>query len=211
VRDPEPVNDESLAAELLDRMERDQQARTRQPPDPEEMAAVDADNTAWLAGVIDRRGWPLRSRVGDRAATAAWLLAQHAEAQLDLQRQCLQLLTDAADRGEADPGNLAYLTDRVLCAEGQPQRYGTQFWTGSDGTIAGVVDDAAVGLDRGALRAAVVDGVGGHVPVEVQHRLHDLSQGLQFGPTQLIGLDDQAVLAAVVVVGIESPVGQHRS
>jgi hypothetical protein len=48
-------------------------------------------------------------------------------------------------------------TDRVLCAEGQPQRYGTLFWTGSDGTEplqAQPVDDpdhlderrAAIGL-----------------------------------------------------------------
>ena len=121
---------EALAAELLARMDRDQQVRTRQPPDPDEMAAVDADNTAWLAGMIDQHGWPLRSRVGEQAATAAWLLAQHADGQLDFQRRCLQLLTEAVDEGEADPANLAYLTDRVLCADGQPQRYGTQFWSG---------------------------------------------------------------------------------
>ena len=42
---PEPMDVEAVAAELLARMDRDQQARTRQPPDPDEMAAVDADNT----------------------------------------------------------------------------------------------------------------------------------------------------------------------
>jgi hypothetical protein len=55
-----------------------------------------------------------------------------------------------------------------------------------------------------------VDGVGGHVPVEVQHRLDHLGQGLEFGPAQLVGLDDQAVFAAVVVVGVERPAGQRR-
>jgi hypothetical protein len=125
---------QAVAAELLARMDRDQQARTRQPPDPDEMAAVGADNTGWLTGTIDQHGWPLRSRVGERAATAAWLLAQHADAHLDFQRRCLQLLTEAVDEGEADPANLAYLIDRVLSADGQPQRYGTQFWNGPDGT-----------------------------------------------------------------------------
>jgi len=128
------VDDQTLAAELVARMDRDQQARTREPPDWDEVAAVDAENTAWLAGVLDRRGWPLRGQVGEQAASAAWLLAQHADAEPEFQRRCLALLTEAVAVGEADPSNLAYLTDRVLCAEGQPQRYGTQFWTGPHDT-----------------------------------------------------------------------------
>ena len=52
----------------------------------------------------------------------------------DFQRHCLALLTQAVDAGEADAGHLAYLTDRVLRAEGQPQRYGPQFLDGSDGS-----------------------------------------------------------------------------
>jgi hypothetical protein len=113
------VEDEQLAAELLTRMDRDQQVRT-EPPDIPAWLAVDADNTAWLEAVVDRQGWPLRSKVGEQAATAAWLLAQHADARPDFQRRCLQLLTDAVDQGEADPAHLAYLTDRVLCAEAAP-------------------------------------------------------------------------------------------
>jgi hypothetical protein len=61
-------------------------------------------------------------------------LAQYTDARPEFQRRCLDLVTDAVAAGEADPGHLAYLTDRVLCAEGRPQRYGTQFWTGPDGT-----------------------------------------------------------------------------
>jgi Family of unknown function (DUF6624) len=133
LRHAEPVEDHQLAAELLARMERDQQVRT-EPPDIDAWLAVDADNTAWLEAVVDRQGWPLRSKIGDQAANAAWLLAQHADARPDFQRRCLQLLTDAVDHGEADPSHLAYLTDRVLCAEGRPQRYGTQFWKGPHGT-----------------------------------------------------------------------------
>ncbi len=126
------VDDETLAAELVARMDRDQQARNREPPDWDEVAAVDAENTAWLGRGARRRGWPLRSQVGDQAASAAWLLAHHADAEPEFQRRCLALLTEAVAGGEADPGDLAYLTDRVLCAEGKPQRYGTQFWTGPE-------------------------------------------------------------------------------
>jgi Family of unknown function (DUF6624) len=95
--------------------------------------AIDADNAAWLKAVIDTRGWPLRSQVGDKGALAAWLLAQHADHDVPFQRRCLVLLQQAVAAGEADPVHLAHLTDRVLRAEGRPQRYGTQFWHGPDG------------------------------------------------------------------------------
>ena len=78
-----------------------------------------------------------------------------ADAEPEFQRRCLALLTEAVADGEADPGNLAYLTDRVLCAEGEPQRYGTQFWTGphdTDGTGRLQVRPSA---DREQLTSAV--------------------------------------------------------
>src|SRR5205823_2711731 len=88
--------------------------------------AIDADNTAWLIGVVDRSGWPERSRVGDDAAHAAWLLAQHADCDPAAQRRFLQGLQSAVARREAAPADLAHLTDRVRLASGQQQIYGTQ-------------------------------------------------------------------------------------
>ena len=61
-------------------------------------------------------------------------MAQHADAEPEFQGRCLALLTEAVADGAANPSHLAYLTGRVLCAEGKPQRYGTQFWTGIDDT-----------------------------------------------------------------------------
>jgi hypothetical protein len=58
---------------------------------------------------------------------------QHSDHDPAFQRECLELLGEAVDAGEADASNLAYLTDRVLRAEGRPQRYGTQFGPGPDG------------------------------------------------------------------------------
>ncbi|MFD6756947.1 DUF6624 domain-containing protein [Micromonospora gifhornensis] len=127
-----------VAAELVERMDRDQQARSGVPGRALDDAfwawacQVDVDNTAWLKQVINRYGWPRRSDVGPEAATAAWLLAQHADHDPDFQRRCLALLDEAVRDGEAKPRHLAYLTDRVLRAEGRPQRYGTQFWYGPD-------------------------------------------------------------------------------
>ncbi|GAB3088749.1 DUF6624 domain-containing protein [Micromonospora schwarzwaldensis] len=130
-----------LATELIERMERDQRARAeaaRRTAGDAPWALVrevDLDNTAWLSQIVDRQGWPRRSRVGKEAATAAWLLAQHADHDPDFQRRCLRLLAQTVDDGEAEPSHLAYLTDRVRRAEGRPQRYGTQFWYGPAGPL----------------------------------------------------------------------------
>ena len=133
-----------LRAELLRRTERDQAARRAAAADHREarvirrdagagagegqppIEAVDAANLPWLRQVIAEFGWPGRSLVGTDGAHAAWLLAQHADADPAFQRQCLDLLAGAAAAGEATGAELAYLTDRVALAEGRPQEYGTQ-------------------------------------------------------------------------------------
>jgi hypothetical protein len=89
------------------------------------LAAVDRENTRWLGDLVARRGWPTRSLVGEEAASGAWLLAQHADKNTALQRQCLELML-AAPETEVRPAHIAYLTDRVLLAEGKSQVYGTQ-------------------------------------------------------------------------------------
>jgi hypothetical protein len=117
--------DAELRAELLRRAEEDQTAR-RARDDWDRVLAVDAANVTWLRDVVARVGWPGRSMVGEKGAHAAWLLAQHADRDPAFQRRCLDLMTDAAGRGEATLAELAYLTDRVLLAEGHQQEYGTQ-------------------------------------------------------------------------------------
>jgi len=116
--------DDGLRAELLRRVEKDQVAR--KALDPDGMREADGENLPWLKGVIAAHGWPGESLVGADGAHAAWLLAQHADADPAFQRQCLDLLAAAVEAGEARRRELAYLTDRVLLAEGKPQVYGTQ-------------------------------------------------------------------------------------
>jgi hypothetical protein len=116
--------DERLRAELLRRVDKDQVAR--KALDADAMREADGENLPWLKAVIAEHGWPGAALVGTDGAHAAWLLAQHADADPAFQRQCLNLLTAAIEGGEARMRELAYLTDRVLLAEGQPQAYGTQ-------------------------------------------------------------------------------------
>ncbi|WP_433259455.1 DUF6624 domain-containing protein (plasmid) [Streptosporangium sp. CA-135522] len=130
------VFDAELRNELLRRMERDQAVRTAVPvgqPLPAEIDkewdAVEAGNTAFLKEVIARRGWPGADVVGEDAAHAAWMLAQHADADPEFQRGCLPLLRAAVEAGQAKPSQWAYLIDRVRGAEGRRQVYGTQYWT----------------------------------------------------------------------------------
>ena len=89
------------------------------------MSLRDAANRQRLKEIIKEHGWPGKSLVGADGANAAWLLVQHADADVAFQRECLAL-TQAAPEGEVSPKDVAYLTDRVLVNDGKKQRYGTQ-------------------------------------------------------------------------------------
>jgi hypothetical protein len=131
--------DEELRRELLTRAEEDQRVRRMASPpkgqyvvrlsdaEAEEWRRVDTGNTRWLADLLATRGWPGRTLAGADGARAAWLLAQHADRDPDLQRTFLDALRGAVAAGEASPAELAYLEDRVRVADGRPQLYGTQF------------------------------------------------------------------------------------
>jgi hypothetical protein len=152
----------NLREELLRRREIDQaprlEMRIGQPVDHdamERLAETTRDNATWLRGVIREWGWPGSSLVGDDGALSAWLLAQHSDHDPAFQRECLDLLTVAAARGDASQSHLAYLTDRVLLKERGKQVYGTQFTYGPDGPEPQPMEDpegvderrAAVGLE----------------------------------------------------------------
>jgi len=124
---------QDLREELLRRAEKDQAARLAPDDEWQGVVAVDAENLPWLENLVDEVGWPGRSLAGEDGAHAAWLLVQHADADPAFQRHCLDLMTEAVERGEATRRDLAYLTDRVLLAEGQPQEYGTQMWGTENG------------------------------------------------------------------------------
>jgi hypothetical protein len=90
------------------------------------VAQVDSANSFRLAELVALHGWPLRSRVGEEAAEAAFLVVQHSPSP-EFQKRMLESLGEAAEQGEADRSDVAMLMDRVLIHEGRPQLYGTQF------------------------------------------------------------------------------------
>jgi len=123
----------ALRDELLAMMDADQGARDKliksDFKDEEalaEMKALDGRHTARLKQIVDAWGWPTSSLVGEKAAHAAWLLVQHADADPAFQRRCLDLMAKLP-AAEVSGKDVAYLSDRVLLAEGKPQRFGTQF------------------------------------------------------------------------------------
>jgi hypothetical protein len=96
---------------------------------------VDADNLQWLRQIMADGKWPLISRDGKDSAEDAWLLVQHADDDPEFQRQVLAFLAPLVARKEAIGKDYALLFDRVATANGQPQRYATQFTQGKDGCL----------------------------------------------------------------------------
>ena len=90
---------------------------------------VDERNTARLKDLISWFGWPTKSLVGAQAASAAWLLTQHADHDVAFQQNALKLMRQARKARPSDVAlpDIAQLTDRVLINCGQPQLFGTQF------------------------------------------------------------------------------------
>ncbi len=120
--------DQKLHDELVAMAERDQDERTGGP-----QGEGDAARTARLKEIVETHGWPTFDLVGEDGEDAAWVIAQHSDLDPAFQQRALELLREAVQRGQASPGNLAYLEDRVAVAKGEPQTYGTQIGCGPDG------------------------------------------------------------------------------
>jgi hypothetical protein len=118
----------ALHDEMIAMLERDQAGRLGGTD-----AEGDVARTERLKEIIDEFGWPTFDLVGDDGEDAAWAIAQHSDLDPAFQAHALELLRDAVTAGQASPGNLAYLEDRVLVGRGEPQLYGTQIGCGPDG------------------------------------------------------------------------------
>jgi Family of unknown function (DUF6624) len=119
-------------------------------PEMEEVHRRNAEN---LRQIVERYGWPTRSKVGDEASKAAFLILQHAIGEPDFQRRGLRWLEEAATAGDIPPLEVAMLEDRIRCFEGMPQRFGTQFDWDADGQMSPHPVENPVGVDE--RRAAV--------------------------------------------------------
>jgi hypothetical protein len=122
-----------LRAELDARFRRDQDARVAWMArrwDRELGRAVtlsDRNNLRWLRELVAGKGFPTAAQVGEEGVNRAWLLMQHMDDDPQFQAALLPVLEQRFADRELSGDDLARFTDRVLKAQGKPQRYGTQF------------------------------------------------------------------------------------
>ena len=124
----------ALRAELLAMSAADQQARNAFIANGNQGKAlgqaimdVDARNLSRIRQIDAEQGFPTVTQVGHDGVVAAWLLVQHADRDPSFQQQVLDKLQSRPDHGGISAQNYTLLVDRVLVAQHQPQRYGTQF------------------------------------------------------------------------------------
>lgn len=130
-----PLRDELLKMKELDQQYRIEAVETRRKygsnaPEVEavwqKQIAVDSANVARLEQIFQQFGWTGKSLVGENASNAAWLILKHAP--LEIEEKYFPLLEEAANKGEANWNEAAYLKDRMLMLNDKPQIYGTQFY-----------------------------------------------------------------------------------
>lgn len=122
-----------LRAELAQRAARDQQARlamlnaARKDWGPRrEVALVDEENVKWLFELVRSKGFPSAAQVGEQGVHDAWLLALHADRAPKFQQALVPDLDKRRVDGELSGNDMARFVDRLLVAQGKPQRFGTQ-------------------------------------------------------------------------------------
>jgi hypothetical protein len=112
------------------------------------MEEVHRRNAERLREIMEEVGWPGVSLVGEDGERAAWLILQHAIGEPAFQRRGLDVLSEAAGRGEAPLAQVAMLEDRILVCEGRKQRYGTQFDWDEHGEMSPVPIEDPEGVDE---------------------------------------------------------------
>ena len=92
---------------------------------------INKKNVERITQIINEHGWPKQSEVKGSAASAVFLIIQHAD--IEIQKKYLPIMKEAANQGEADWSSLALLIDRVNLREGKQQIYGSQIYRTEDG------------------------------------------------------------------------------
>lgn len=92
-----------------------------------EMEQIHNENSEKLNEIINIIGYPTIDKVGKEANEAAWLIIQHAISQPRFMKKCAELLSIEVSHKNAEPKQLAYLTDRIAVFEGKLQIFGTNF------------------------------------------------------------------------------------
>ncbi len=118
------------------------------------LARVDVENLSWLKDKLAKQGFPTLDAVGKQGVFDAWLLVQHADRDPSFQASVLKTLESRLAAGGVRKADIAMLTDRVLRAQGKPQRYATQFMPVKDGSLVMQPTDDLAHIDE---RRAAMD------------------------------------------------------
>lgn len=149
-----PYTHPALRAKLLRMRAVDQEVRDHSlamPPEHlraigEEMERTGQRLTEELKEIVATYGWPTIDMAGlDGSRAAALVLIQSSD--VDFQRTLLPRLERLAREDRILAADVALVVDKVLVADGKPQRYGTQFFVRNGKAVLQPVVDPA-GLDR---------------------------------------------------------------
>ena len=149
------LTEPDLRKQLQARFDGDQRIRKQYlgaPHDPNVARRVDAEDTQnlrWLKKMVQDKGIPTAEQVGENGVKWTWLLVQHADRDPQLQAATLPMFVKRYEAGELPADDLAKLTDRILIAQGKPQRFGTQFdWLSGKFNSRDAGDLAAIDANR---------------------------------------------------------------
>jgi hypothetical protein len=85
---------------------------------------INKQNVKDLEELVNKKGWPKISNVGENAASAAYLIIQHST--IELQKKYISEIKKLCEENEAKWSNYAYMYDRIQMNENKPQKYGSQ-------------------------------------------------------------------------------------
>jgi len=91
--------------------------------------AIDGVHNWRIHKLIEEYGYPTQKLIGKGGMRDFWLLVQHQDFDIELQKACLK-------NCDFEPREKAYLTDRTLVNTGEKQLYGTQFYRDKKGVLA---------------------------------------------------------------------------
>jgi len=105
---------------------------------------TDAQLTGELKRIVARHGWPTIRLAGLEASGDAALILTHSPDR-SFQRRMLPRLQQLAQDGEIVGSSIGAIVDKLLIADGKPQRFGTQFkWPNGNAEMLPVEDEAGL-------------------------------------------------------------------
>lgn len=96
---------------------------------------IDIKNTHEFKKILNKYGWPKKSIFGEDVSNGAWLIAQHADHDIDFQKNCLRVLKRLEKNNEVNRDVIPFLVDRVRVNQGMKQMYGTQFYMNEENEL----------------------------------------------------------------------------